>query len=48
VAAVEELLAGMPRLRAAPLAAQREETPVAAVLPEAVEDNAEAGAEACS
>ena len=45
---MEERLAGMPPLRAAPLAPQREETPVAAVLPEPVEDNAEAVAEACS
>lgn len=47
---MEERLAGMQRLRAAPLAPHREETPVAAVLPEPVEDNAEAEAvaEACS
>jgi hypothetical protein len=50
VAAVEERLAGMPRQRPAPLAPQRGETRVAVVLPEPVEDNAEAEAvaEACS
>jgi hypothetical protein len=46
VAEVEERLAGMPRLRAAP---HREETPGAAALPGLVEDNAAAAvAEACS
>ena len=46
---MEERLAGM-RQRLAPLAPHRVETPLAAVLPEPVEDNAEAEAvaEACS
>jgi hypothetical protein len=45
---VEERLAGLPHLREAGPTAQREETPVVAALPEPVEDNAEAVAEACS
>lgn len=44
---MEERLAGMQRLRAAPLALPRGETPEAA-LPEPVEGNAAAVAEACS
>jgi hypothetical protein len=52
VGAVGERPAGRRRLRAAPLVRHREETrPAAGVLPEpvgAVEDSAEAVAEACS